>query len=529
MNPLSNGQAGRATVYPFNPSGRAASGQPGSPAGADAKQRFIDEVTRGINGDARLKELNPNYGLAHEELVDLVHERDRLAQICTDDAAALELAPHLSEPVARLLKRALAAAGVTVVDHQASQDAQPGPVRIHAQPAEMKRPLSSDDDAVVGPGEGHVPLVAANPAAASAASLSATKKSDAIEDLLNKWCRQARSKGNESYVAASRARDVVVLAAMKGATGVTADLPADIVTQLAGLGLTCRPSAPVTPGPKRVPESKDSPELAEQKKPAVSGDAAQLGSGPKIKIKQKQIDASRERAGGDVRADLFVGLADGKVARVKAAMAKLKAADLSPERFAEIVSATCPEGHPGFYFALQDGHEGAVTAFMEGLSEAGLSPKLVANIVCARNSDDCPGFYWALREGHAATVKAFMKGLAGAGLSSEQVAQIVVAKNPEGESGLYWALRKGHAAAVKAFMNGLSGLGLSPQQVAEIVTVPRLTQSISSLSADQKVARATALMAYKDALKGLRKQNLLTAEQEASIAAPITERIALLL
>ena len=119
MNPASSAQASRTASWQTSSSSTAAT-RPNAGAGV-RQQLFIDDINQAIGDDARLKEQHPSQGLQHEELMALRRERDRLAPMCTDEAGALDLAPHLGERVTRLLTAAVHGVGLAVGDHQAQQ------------------------------------------------------------------------------------------------------------------------------------------------------------------------------------------------------------------------------------------------------------------------------------------------------------------------------------------------------------------------------------------------------------------------
>ena len=119
MNPASSAQLSRTAPYQSTSSSTAAIRPNARPS--VRRQLFIDDINQAIGDDAKLKEQYPSQGLQHEELTALRRERDRLAPMCTDDAGALELAPHLGKRVTRLLTAAVHGVGLTIADHQAQQ------------------------------------------------------------------------------------------------------------------------------------------------------------------------------------------------------------------------------------------------------------------------------------------------------------------------------------------------------------------------------------------------------------------------
>ncbi|MBC7377673.1 MAG: hypothetical protein H7346_09620 [Burkholderiaceae bacterium] len=234
-----------------------------------------------------------------------------------------------------------------------------------------------DEDGVVGP-EGDDPLpVPVNQFAGVAASVNPQEHLNAIEDLLDLQCRQARTEGKDSYRAAIDARYAVVEAVLEGATTVPVDLPAALVAQLAQLGLTCRPKATVVPVQPRVAESKDGPELAgalaaaEAKRLAGPQQRASVmgvkPSGMDRGLTQQQIYDSWVGRGSGRRANLHVALEKGNSAAVIAFMGSLKGAGLSPQQISELLAAKESDGDPGLFFAKQYGKADAETAYMNGL------------------------------------------------------------------------------------------------------------------------------------------------------------------
>ena len=233
---------------------------------------------------------------------------------------------------------------------------------------------------------------------------------NAITALLDKLCTQALAQGPQAYSAAARTRDAVNETVLEGSHGVTVDLPHDIVTELAQLGLTCRPSKESQAAPPFAAENKDSPELAH----ALAASRHVLREEPP----PQQIEG------------VAVAVAKG------------------------------PVGNSPLFDALKSGSAAEVTGFMRGMKASGLNPQQRAQVASARNAGGTPGLHAALWQGHDAAVTAYMEGLQGLGLNAQQIADIVGAKNPVGATGLPFAMNNGHAATVAAFMNGLKGLGL---------------------------------------------------------------------
>ncbi|MRD46215.1 hypothetical protein GHT07_02915 [Caenimonas koreensis DSM 17982] len=544
MNPASSVQQSKPASYPFNASGIAGA-QLGASVSIDAQKRFVASINRAIGDDTALKEEDPSNGLTHQELTALRRERDRLAPLCTDDAGALALAVDLSAPVRRVLTDALCGVGLTVVDHQASQQPR---VSFHLHATQMKRP--PPDDGVVGPANDDEdddednddrevvgPDVAGAPAQAEGARRVGPGR-DVKTDLAD-----ALAAGDAAGVTA--VLDKLVRAGLcpqRIAEIVTGedDSPGHVGLCLALLN---GHAATVTAFLEGLKEAGLSPhqvaaiaagQEGPENTPCLSG---ALGNGHAAAITalmdgltgaglsaQQVAQIAAAKIHGQ-HSTLVIALKSGHAAAVTAFVEGLKRAGLGPQQIAEIVTAKSSDALPGLASALREGHARAVTAFLEALTKAGLRPQQIADIVTAKFHDGHTGLHWALFNEHAAAVTAFMDGLAGAGLSGQQVANIVAEKDSRGCPGLFYALFGGRAAAVTELMTGLERAGLGPQQVAQIVEGVCLPRKLAP-RADKKPAIADALEAYQRGLNRLQRRNLLSREYVAPITASLDRLIA---
>ncbi|WP_048438929.1 hypothetical protein [Caenimonas sp. SL110] len=413
------------------------------------QQLFIDNINQAIGDDATLKAHDASHVLAHEELTALHRERDRVAPMCTDQAAALVLSEHLSEPVRRLVTGALQAAGFTVADYQAV------PVASHVVGSDAA--LSNDlYDALRG-----------NDGAVVSAAMRSLKQvcnghPDRFVNLVLATDHKGRSGLQRALYAGHTGAVMAFMDGLKGA-GLGAQHVADIVAARSpdGTSNLCwaliEGQGPIVNAFMALIEAHTAKGLMESLRGAGLG--------------REQVADLLAAKDADGIPGLSFAMKFGSAGAVTAFMDGLVKIGLNSKQIADIVAARDANHAPGLYFAMYAGKAAVVTAFMDSLSKLGLSSKQIADIVAARGADDASGLYCALAEGRPAAVKAFMDGLQGAGLSKSHIINIVDVPLPGPSASHTGASKTARIEALEAY-----GLGLTWLQRQHLITPAQLAR-----------------------------------------------------
>ncbi|MFP2470823.1 ShET2/EspL2 family type III secretion system effector toxin [Pseudescherichia vulneris] len=198
------------------------------------------------------------------------------------------------------------------------------------------------------------------------------------------------------------------------------------------------------------------------------------------------------------RGGLYVALRDGHADAIRAYGDILKAGELQPDAWTQLLLQNSTDGLPGLRVALQNGDVNALRVHAEVLRIGGFPAEAVAEEMALKNNDGIPLLYQALQDGDVKVIRAYGEYLKAAELPAETMAKLLAAKNGDGHPFLYEALKDGNAKAIRDFAVLLKEIGLPPEKLAGVLTAKRgyTGPATSGLYQALRHGNADAIRAY---------------------------------